>query len=272
MCPTRVRRTERPRVRVLLTAPSAALDRCRCSSTCRHTTWRSIGSLTASGSCRSGRGRRSSTTGELPCPSASTSLEATRSELARQPGRTRGSRAGARRPDRRHRRPVAVRRSRLVSGPGGDGERDPSLDHQRRAYEDREIEIMEQLEPVEAELAASGSEPGSPSPPSGRRPHRSLAWSGILDRCGADGELPPSGRRSRRVCRTRPGGRLRALRPKLGGIGAAKLVDGACGGCHLRLPACERDQVAACPARHHVLLRPVRAHPGAVTRTSVVSC
>jgi len=37
------------------------------------------------------------------------------------------------------------------------------------------------------------------------------------------------------------------LRTKLGGIGAAKLVDGACSGCHLRLPSRERDEVVHAP-------------------------
>ena len=37
------------------------------------------------------------------------------------------------------------------------------------------------------------------------------------------------------------------LRTKLGGIGAARLVSGACSGCHLQLPAGELDRLRHAP-------------------------
>ena len=41
--------------------------------------------------------------------------------------------------------------------------------------------------------------------------------------------------------------RYEQLRKKLGGTGAARLVGGSCGGCHLQLPAMELDRVKKAP-------------------------
>ena len=120
-----------------------------------------------------------------------------------------------------------------------------SLDHQRRDYEDREIEIMEQLKPVEAELASITAAldrldtDKSAASESLARAEAELAAErdGVLaQRAPLAAELPPD-----------LAAAYERLRSKLGGIGAAKLVDGACGGCHLRLPALERDQVLHAP-------------------------
>jgi predicted nucleic acid-binding Zn-ribbon protein len=43
-------------------------------------------------------------------------------------------------------------------------------------------------------------------------------------------------------------GSYERLRAKLGGIGAAHLVGGACSGCHLQLPAGELDRLRRAPA------------------------
>ena len=47
----------------------------------------------------------------------------------------------------------------------------------------------------------------------------------------------------RPVIRTPRVGRIRLLRAKLGGVGAARLVNGRCTGCHLTLPATELDRI-----------------------------
>jgi len=120
-----------------------------------------------------------------------------------------------------------------------------SLDQQRRDYEDRELEIMEQLEPVEAELASVSAE------------IRRL----VAERAEASSQLEAAesaiaAERSEVVAERTPLAALlpadlaaayERLRRKLGGIGAAKLVDGACSGCHLRLPSRERDLVVHAP-------------------------
>jgi predicted nucleic acid-binding Zn-ribbon protein len=41
--------------------------------------------------------------------------------------------------------------------------------------------------------------------------------------------------------------RYEQLRTRLGGTGAARLVGGSCGGCHLQLPAMEFDRVKKAP-------------------------
>jgi len=42
--------------------------------------------------------------------------------------------------------------------------------------------------------------------------------------------------------------RYELLRDRLGGVGAARLVNGSCGGCHLTLPATELARIARLPA------------------------
>jgi predicted nucleic acid-binding Zn-ribbon protein len=41
--------------------------------------------------------------------------------------------------------------------------------------------------------------------------------------------------------------RYEKLRDRLGGVGAARLEHGACGGCHLALPAVELDHIRRAP-------------------------
>ena len=41
--------------------------------------------------------------------------------------------------------------------------------------------------------------------------------------------------------------RYEALRAKLGGTGAARVVGGSCGGCHLVLPSMEVDRIKKAP-------------------------
>ncbi len=120
-----------------------------------------------------------------------------------------------------------------------------SLDHQRRDLEDRELEIMEQLEPVEAELAAIAAElERLESEREGASGALAAAEALIAaERDQVTGERAP-------LAVQLPAGLLSSyerLRAKLGGIGAARLVDGACSGCHLRLPSKERDEVVHAP-------------------------
>lgn len=120
-----------------------------------------------------------------------------------------------------------------------------SLDAHRRQTEDREIEVMEALEPVEEELAGLESEL------SGLETEQWAATQALAD---AEGALDAARREleSRRapvVAAIAPEllATYEKLRRNLGGVGVAKLVDGACGGCHLRLPARERDELVHAP-------------------------
>jgi predicted nucleic acid-binding Zn-ribbon protein len=120
-----------------------------------------------------------------------------------------------------------------------------SLDRQRREAEDEELEIMEQLEPVESELAAVREEMQQVDD---ERAQLSAAVGDTAASIAAErqavaaeraplaGSLPPGLAQS-----------YERLRSKLGGIGAARLLDGACSGCHLKLPSRERDQIVHSP-------------------------
>ncbi|MGD0594195.1 MAG: C4-type zinc ribbon domain-containing protein [Acidimicrobiales bacterium] len=147
---------------------------------------------------------------------------------------------------------IAVIEARLRSGTAGSyrdqeamANETRSLDQQRRDYEDRELDIMEQLEPVETELASVASDLARIDA------ERADASSQL-----AAGEATIAVERSEVVAEREPLAALlppelaisyERLRAKLGGIGAAKLVDGACSGCHLRLPSRERDEVVHAP-------------------------
>ncbi len=116
-----------------------------------------------------------------------------------------------------------------------------SLARHRRELEDRELEIMEQIEPVEGELAAIEGQLEA------LRGEREAAATALTDaETAVDSEA--AGMRSERehLVAQLPealASDYERLRGRLGGIGAARLVDGACSGCHLRLPSSERERL-----------------------------
>jgi uncharacterized protein len=107
--------------------------------------------------------------------------------------------------------------------------------------ENREIEVMEQLEPLDGELKAAEAErDGIDSRASELRAVVSESEKEIDVQIDAD--------RSARAALVvgLPGdllARYETLRTKLGGTGAAKLTGSSCGGCHLTLPAMEVDRI-----------------------------
>jgi len=137
---------------------------------------------------------------------------------------------------------------RLRSGRAGSyrdeqamGEEAASLARQRREIEDQELEVMEALEPLDRELTAL--EEGADSlfeELALAREQLAIAEATIDDEAAA-------ARASRDELALRVPPDLAAsyerLRAKLGGVGAARLVGGACGGCHLQLPAGELDRL-----------------------------
>jgi hypothetical protein len=120
-----------------------------------------------------------------------------------------------------------------------------SLDHKRRDFEDQELEIMEQLEPVEAEVASIISDLDRIERD---RSHVSSDMAAAEAAIEAERQVVVAERAP--LAASLPAdlaGSYERLRQKLGGIGAARLVDGTCSGCHLRLPSRERDQVVHAP-------------------------
>lgn len=121
-----------------------------------------------------------------------------------------------------------------------------SLEEQRRRFEDDELEIMEQLEPLEEQLAAMTAELADLDAERAQASEQLAAAEAAIaaERATVVAERAP-------LVALLPlelGASYERLRSKLGGIGAARLVDGACSGCHLRLPSKERDQILHAPA------------------------
>ena len=120
-----------------------------------------------------------------------------------------------------------------------------ALKRRVRQLEDQELELMEQIEPLDADLAKLAA----------RRSE--LDASAISIRSGiAEGEVTVDAEltvvRSER--NTAAAGidpellaRYEELRPKSGGIAIARMVGGHCGGCHLALSAMEVDRIRKLP-------------------------
>lgn len=107
--------------------------------------------------------------------------------------------------------------------------------------EDRELEVMEALEPVDGDLQAADVErDGLDTRGEALRAEIAAAERDID--ADIDAELAPRQPLAAEI----PADLLRryeALRTKLGGTGAARLVGNSCGGCHLTLPAMEVDRI-----------------------------
>jgi len=111
--------------------------------------------------------------------------------------------------------------------------------------EDREIEVMEALEPLDAELEKAHTERVALEEVTARlREAIAVSEASIgadlaaqsTQRDGAAGDVP-------KELLTR----YEQLRKKLGGTGAARLIAGSCGGCHLALPSMEVDRIRKAP-------------------------
>lgn len=111
--------------------------------------------------------------------------------------------------------------------------------------EDRELEVMEVLEPLESDLRAADVErAGLDARATELRTDIAEAEKEIDAELQAElaprqplaAELPPELLK-----------RYEALRTKLGGTGAARLVGNSCSGCHLSLPAMEVDRIRKAP-------------------------
>lgn len=107
--------------------------------------------------------------------------------------------------------------------------------------EDREIEVIEALEPLEGELQAADVERDSLDNDASRF-REAIDHSERETRAEVHAEEEQRAKAAKGV----PSillTRYDQLRNKLGGTGAARLVGNSCGGCHLTLPAMEIDRI-----------------------------
>jgi predicted nucleic acid-binding Zn-ribbon protein len=107
--------------------------------------------------------------------------------------------------------------------------------------EDREIEVMEGLEPLDSELEAGDVTRATLDAEAGR-------LRAVIDTTerALDDEITESTQARAAVAAGVSGDLLahyEKLRSKLGGTGAARLVGGSCSGCHLALSSMELDRV-----------------------------
>jgi uncharacterized protein len=119
------------------------------------------------------------------------------------------------------------------------------LNHRISELEDHEIEIMEELEPIDGELQIIEVDRDV------QQSDRDRLRSAIADtvvRIDADIEGQSGARVA--AAATVPAdllARYERLRKQLAGTGAARLVAGSCSGCHLTLPAMEVDRIRKAP-------------------------
>ncbi len=121
-----------------------------------------------------------------------------------------------------------------------------TLRQRRRQIEDDELEAMEQIEPLEAELERRDRERQEQSAAAGTARQE-------LDRAAAaiQADLAEAMHRREHLAGALPVALRSAyerLAARLGGVAVARLAQGRCDGCHLTLPATELDRIRHAPA------------------------
>jgi predicted nucleic acid-binding Zn-ribbon protein len=116
-----------------------------------------------------------------------------------------------------------------------------ALARRQRALEDQELEVMEELEPVDAELVSLRDERSTAEADIVRLEDVVRSEEAVID----DELLELSDRRLKAIAPVAPAmlDEYERLRSRLGGIGVARLIGSSCGGCHLTLPAVEVDRI-----------------------------
>lgn len=116
-----------------------------------------------------------------------------------------------------------------------------SLNGRRRELEDHELEVMEQLEPVELALAALSARRSAldAERAAAEAEFSRAAAATDAELAAAEAERPPL------ADALEPGLRrtYESLAARLGGVAVARVVHGTCGGCRLSLSATELDQL-----------------------------
>ncbi|MEZ5380844.1 MAG: C4-type zinc ribbon domain-containing protein [Microthrixaceae bacterium] len=121
-----------------------------------------------------------------------------------------------------------------------------SLKRHRRDVEDQELDVMEQLEPLDAEREKAKAAQVEAAERRENATARLDAASEVLN-----GELEGlSARRAELVAHVDASALsdYERLRAQFGGVAVAQLSGGRCSGCHLSLPAVDLDQIKRAPA------------------------
>ncbi len=153
----------------------------------------------------------------------------------------------------------AVKVPRELQAMQAEGE---ALRTRRGTLEDEVLEAMGEREPLEEEVAALERRRGELDA-EGSRLRAAVAEA----EAGIDKELAAELHARDAAAASIPGdliGLYEQLRAHLGGVGAAPLVNGRCGGCHLALPATEVDRLrkeppetlVRCEQCSRILVRP----------------
>jgi len=121
-----------------------------------------------------------------------------------------------------------------------------ALKRRRSDLEDQELAVMEEREPVDAEVTGLEAERVALA-------ERATRAREAIARAEAaiDAEMAVEQRARTELATTLPtdlAAQYDRLRARLGGIGAARLVSGSCTGCHLALSAIELDRIRRAPA------------------------
>jgi predicted nucleic acid-binding Zn-ribbon protein len=125
---------------------------------------------------------------------------------------------------------------------------DDEVKHLKRhisELEDREIEIMEALEPLDNELATAEADRTAL-----RQDRERLRGAIAVAVETIDADTAAQGQARLAAAATVPPdllARYEKLRTALAGTGAARLVGASCSGCHLTLPAMEMDRIRKAP-------------------------
>jgi uncharacterized protein len=120
-----------------------------------------------------------------------------------------------------------------------------SLRHRKLELEDEELVVMEELEPLDNDLGRIATEEAALVSDRSVLGAELLVATGELER---DREVLAAGRAARAGdVALELLGEYERLRARLGGIGAARVVRGACSGCNLALSATELDHLRHAP-------------------------
>ena len=121
-----------------------------------------------------------------------------------------------------------------------------SLKRHRRDGEDQELDVMAQVEPIDAERTKVMAAQALASEQREAAMGRLAAASEVLD-----AELEGISQRRAEATAGLDGALLvtyEQLRTQFGGVAIAQLTGGRCSGCHLSLPAVDRDRIKRAPA------------------------